>query len=161
MALPRTGATGFAGLPWWPGGHPGGDHIRTVAFLAYHHGVDQDARDLRHQRVHGPHLDQVLDLGDHDASAVVGCGGLQEDSFRPALLIAKDIAVGVSGGGPDDGDVYWYGWVKEVLPSVHLDDLDELLDGPGVEAAARPTRVGKGVEADFGEKAGPARSDRP
>ena len=66
---------------------------------------------------------------------------------------------GVGGGGPNQGHVDAERRVAEVLLAVQLDQLDQILCGPGVQLPAVHPGVGEGAEADPGDRPGPVRGD--
>ena len=66
----------------------------------------------------------------------MGGGRLQEDPLRQALVLAGQVALGVGRAGLDDGDVDRDRRVEEVLLAAERDELDELVLGRRVEAAA-------------------------
>ena len=79
---------------------------------------------------------------------------LVQDAERSAFVLACQIAELVGGRGPDDRDVDRDGPQVQPLAAVEVDDLDDVLGGPGVHPPAIPPRVHEGVLADFGEDTG-------
>ena len=119
-----------------------------------HDGVDHDARHADALRGQRAALREALDLGDHHAAVVVGRERLIQDAERCALVLARQVAELVGGGGPDDRDVDRDGPHVEPLAAVEIDDLDDVLGRPGVHPPAVPSRVHEGVLADLGEDTG-------
>ncbi len=168
---------------------PPGDHLAHVQrerlgigglhrVVAREEAVDRPRVELRlvgtdHQAVHQepghPHRLGVeragahhpLHLGDHPSTAVVRRLGQRESVEGGDLVLEAQVAEGVGGRGPDEGDVDGEGGVEEPRLAVDLEQADQLLARHRVQPAAPRPRVDERAQPDVGEDAGLAGRRRP
>src|SRR5262249_38071482 len=124
-----------------------------------HHRIHQDAghtHRARRQRADlygSPHLD------DHLAARVVGGEGGGVDIDVGWLLLETDVAVCISEGATDQGDVDGERLVAQQLAAIDAHHLGQIGPGGPVHTSALDARVYEGAEADVGEEAGPSGAD--
>ena len=95
-------------------------------------------------------LRQPFHLSDDDAAVVVRGVRLIQGAEGAALLLVRQVAVRIGGGGPDDRDVDLDRRIEQVVGAADLHQLDEVV-GDGVHLRAGDPRVGVRAQADLGQ----------
>ena len=115
--------------------------------------VDIDARYFDQFRVERAAFDDFFDLDDDDTAAVMD-GLCQRRSIERRYFLAHDDVAPFIGISPaDEADIHIHARIEELVMAFDVDDFDKIFLGDVIEAAATDAGVGKGIEADVGNRA--------
>ena len=114
----------------------------------------------RHQlRIERAALHDLFDLHDDLAARVLARLRHRGHVQRADLAVYGAVAVFVAVGSAQEYDIDREALIQQALLPLDVDDLDQILLGHIVELAAAVARVGKGLEADVGDRANVVRRD--
>ena len=130
--------------------------LHVVGRVGHHDAVDKDAGHLDLARRQGVVGRDAFDLGNHQATAVVGSHRDGQAFEGERLVFHGQIAVGVGGGRADEGHVDREGRIEQVVLVVDLHAPDDIDRGARVELAAVEEGIDEGAEADTGQVTRPA-----
>ena len=72
---------------------------------------------------------------------------------RRYFLGQDDVAPFIGIGPADEADIHIHARIEELVMAFDVDDFDKIFLGDVIEAAATDAGVGKGIEADVGNRA--------
>ena len=115
--------------------------------------VDIDAGNLDKLGIQLAGLNDLLDLDNDNAAVVVNSHSLSGSIQRSNLLLHGHIALLVCVGAADEGDIHGKAGIEQLLFTLELDDLADIVFGLLIQAAAAVAGIRKGADADAGDGA--------
>jgi hypothetical protein len=128
--------------------------LHVLDRFGHHHAIDQNPGNLDLPRRQPAALGDALDLGDHDAVAVLGRHRHGEIVEGEGFALHRDVAEGIRRGAPHEGDVDLADLVEQPLLTIDFDQTDDVPGGGGIDPATAVAGIDEGVESDLGEGTG-------
>ncbi len=155
------GIQGYADLSRKGGVVMGSEGLHVIFRTAYHQRIYIDSGYTDKPGIQAAMGDYLFHLNDDLAAGIVGGLGLGKRLGIGALFFKGAVAVTIGIGCANHRDVDREGWVKQLLLTLKLNELDQIARVPGRLVDLSPLQAGvhEGVQADMRYDAGTFRRD--